>query len=95
MTNELCLDEKFCQLSEKEMFFSSLEKGAYFNRQSGKTIGEKQQYRTDAIGTQSVVLLVNEQNPETIAGLEQKSDLYGGGLSHKIELWTVRREFVS
>ncbi len=92
MTNELCLDEKFCQLSEKEMFFSPLEKGAYFNRQSGKTIGEKQQYRTDAIGTQSVVLLVNEQNPETIAGLEQKSDLYGGGLSHKIE-GMVRRPF--
>lgn len=83
--NRVSLEKKLCQLSEKEMFFSSLEEEAYYNWTGDYPVKTEKEYETEEIDPQSVILLVNEQNLKKIAELEQKSDYYNGRLNNKVE----------
>lgn len=72
-------------LSEKEMFFCSLEKEDFKKKMDRELNEMKGEYNVDAINIESVILLVNEQRLDRILELERKSDWYNGALSENSE----------
>ena len=91
--DKLCLEKNFCALSEKELFYCSLDKQDFYSDIDNELIYDNIDDNViGQIDTRSVVLFSNMSSLEKILDAERRNDVYVGNLRDKrdgIPVWPL------